>query len=64
MDSFAAFILKLQYPKAIWAAAMVSNSSNPLKGYAEGNRDEKYTFKALLYWLAQLPRKTDCWQFC
>lgn len=57
MDSLPAFILKLQYPKAIWAAAWYQTAPNPLKGYAEGNRDEKYTFKALLYWLAQLPVK-------
>ena len=57
MDSLPAFILKLRYPKIIWAASWYQTAPNPIKGYAEGDRDEKYTFKALLYWLSQLPIK-------
>ena len=57
MDSLPAFILKLRYPKITWVAAWYQTAPNPLKGYAEGEREEKYNFKALLYWFAQLPVK-------
>lgn len=57
MDSLPAFILKLRYPKSTWAAAWYQTAPNPLKGFAEGQREEKYNFKALLYWLAQFPIK-------
>jgi len=57
MDSLPALIIKLRYPRVIWVAAWYQTAPNPFKGYAEGNREKKYKFSALLYWLSQLPVK-------
>ncbi len=58
MDSFPALILKLRYPKLVtWVAAWYQTAPNPLIGFAEGQRQERYRWKALLYWLVQLPIK-------
>ena len=57
MDSLPAFILKLRFPRVTWAAAWYQTAPNPIKGFAEGQREETYHFKALLYWLAQWPIK-------
>ena len=57
MDSLPAFILKLRFPRVTWAAAWYQTAPNPIKGFAEGQREETYHFKALLYWLAQFPIK-------
>lgn len=57
MDSLAAFMLKLRYPKAIWVAAWYQTAPNPFKGYAEGEREKRYNFSAFLYWFVQLPIK-------
>jgi len=53
MDSLPAIILKLRFPKVIWAAAWYQTAPKPWIGYSEGERVERYNFKALLYWLIQ-----------
>ena len=57
MDSLPAFILKLRFSKTKWVAAWYQTAPNPLVGFAEGERQDRYRWKALLYWLAQLPIK-------
>ncbi|MBU2566766.1 glycosyltransferase family 4 protein [Patescibacteria group bacterium] len=57
MDSLPGFILKLRFPKIKWVASWYQTAPNPLVGFAEGKRQERYRWKALLYWLAQLPIK-------
>ncbi len=56
-DSLPAVILKLRYPKIIWVAAWYQTAPNPLKGFTEGDRQDRYRFKAFLYWLVQQPIK-------
>lgn len=63
MDTFPAVILKWRYPKTIWVAAWYQTAPNPLTGFSSGSRKEKYRFKALLYWLVQLPIKLLISQF-
>lgn len=53
MDSLTAFLIKLRYPKVIWAAAWYQTAPNPIRGFAKG----RYRLRALAYWLAQLPIK-------
>lgn len=57
MDSLPCFILKLRYSEIKWIATWYQTAPNPLKGFAEGKRKERYRLNALLYWLAQLPIK-------
>ncbi|HET7098885.1 MAG TPA: glycosyltransferase family 4 protein [Patescibacteria group bacterium] len=57
MDSLPAFILKIRYPKVIWAASWYQTAPNPLVGFAEGKREKAYNFSAFLYFFAQLPVK-------
>lgn len=57
MDCLPAFLIKIRYPKIKWAAAWYQTAPNPLVGFSEGNRDQKYKFSAFLYWLVQLPMK-------
>lgn len=57
MDALPCFLLKLRFPHLKWAATWYQTAPNPLKGFAEGDRSEKYRFSALLYWLSQLPIK-------
>lgn len=57
MDSFPAFVLKLRYPKTKWVAAWYQTAPRPWVGFSEGDRKNKYRFKALIYWLSQLPVK-------
>lgn len=55
MDSLPTFILKLRYPKIKWVAAWYQTAPKPWKGFTNGYREEKYYFKALIYWLNQQP---------
>ena len=57
MDSIPAWILKLRFPKAKWVAAWFQTAPNPGRGFSEGTRENRYIFKALLYFLVQLPVK-------
>lgn len=57
MDAFPAILLKIRFPKVKWVATWYQTAPNPFIGYAEGNREEKYRFKAFLYWFSQLPIK-------
>lgn len=56
-DSLPALILRIRFPKVKWIAAWYQTAPNPFTGYSEGSRSIKYRFKALLYWLVQLPIK-------
>jgi len=57
MDSLPTFILKIRFPKITWIAAWFQTAPNPIKGFAEGKRENKYYLSALFYWLVQLPIK-------
>ena len=57
MDALPCFVLKLRYPKIKWVATWYQTAPNPFIGYAEGERKEKYRFKAFLYWFSQFPIK-------
>lgn len=58
MDALPCFLLKLRYPKITWIAPWYQTAPNPFSGYREGKkRDNVYRFKALQYWLVQLPIK-------
>lgn len=57
MDSLPAFILKIKYPKIIWAAAWYQTAPSPLRGFTEGKRRNVYRFNAFLYWFMQQPIK-------
>jgi glycosyltransferase involved in cell wall biosynthesis len=57
MDSLPCFLLKLRFPKTTWVATWYQTAPNPVRGFAEGARENKYTISALFYWLAQLPIK-------
>src|SRR3989344_5920883 len=53
MDVLPAFILKIRYPKLIWAASWYQTAPSPLVGFRIGNRKDKYRTSALIYWLSQ-----------
>lgn len=53
MDSLPAFTLKLRYPKIKWVAAWFQTAPNPLVGFTEGRREEKYRLRAFIYWFIQ-----------
>lgn len=55
MDTLPCFILKIRFPKVKWVATWYQTAPNPFTGYAEGQRETKYRFRALLYWLSQFP---------
>lgn len=57
MDSIPALVLKLRFSKIVWVAAWFQTAPNPLFGFAEGKRDERYRLKSLVYFLIQLPIK-------
>jgi len=57
MDSIPGWILKLRFPKIKWVAAWFQTAPYPWRGFSEGSRENRYMFKALLYWLVQLPIK-------
>lgn len=57
MDSLPAFILKLRDSKIKWVAAWFQTAPNPLKGFAEGKRENLYRLRAFLYWFIQQPVK-------
>lgn len=57
MDSLPAFILKKRYKKIKWVAAWYQTAPNPLKGFSQNTRKEKYRLNAFFYWLMQLPAK-------
>jgi glycosyltransferase involved in cell wall biosynthesis len=63
MDSLPSLLLKLRYPTVRLVGTWYQTAPNPLAGFAEGNRKETYRFKALLYYLAQLPIKPLLAQF-
>jgi len=55
MDSFPCVLLKLRFPRCKWIASWYQTAPSPLIGFAEKDRASPYRFKALLYWLNQLP---------
>lgn len=57
MDSFPAVIAKILNSKLIWIATWYQTAPNPLRGYSEGDRENKYNFSAFLYWFTQQPIK-------
>jgi glycosyltransferase involved in cell wall biosynthesis len=57
MDSLPCVILKIRFPKVRWIATWFQTAPNPIKGFAEGVRENRYSFSALLYWLMQFPIK-------
>jgi glycosyltransferase involved in cell wall biosynthesis len=57
MDALPAVIAKLRNKKVTWVAAWYQTAPNPLKGFAEGKRDQGYKMSAFLYWAVQLPIK-------
>ncbi len=52
MDVFPATILKLRNPSTMWVATWFQTAPNPIRGY-----HERFSFRALLYWLSQQPSK-------
>ncbi len=57
MDSLTALFLKLRYPNVKWVASWYQSAPNPLKGFTQGSREEKYYISSLIYWFIQLPIK-------
>lgn len=58
MDIFPSWILKLRYGKKVrLVTTWFQTAPNPLKGFAEGKRENRYRFRAFLYWVSQLPSK-------
>jgi glycosyltransferase involved in cell wall biosynthesis len=58
MDIFPAWVLKMRYGSKITLVnTWFQTAPNPLIGFAEGDRENRYRFKALLYWLTQFPAK-------
>jgi glycosyltransferase involved in cell wall biosynthesis len=55
MDVFPAIILKIRYPKLEWVATWFMTAPNPLRGFSEGDRNNRYRLSAFFYWLSQLP---------
>lgn len=57
MDTLPCLFLKLRFTKIKWITTWYQSAPNPFIGYTEGRREEKYRFRALLYWLSQFPIK-------
>lgn len=58
MDSLPGVLLKMRHGKKMkWVATWYQTAPNPLVGFAEGRREEKYRLSAFLYWFVQLPIK-------
>lgn len=58
MDIFPSWILKMRYRKSVkLVATWFQTAPNPIKGFAEGKRENRYRFRAFLYWASQLPSK-------
>jgi glycosyltransferase involved in cell wall biosynthesis len=58
MDIFPSWVLKMRYGNKITLVnTWFQTAPNPLTGFAEGERENRYRMKALLYWLTQLPAK-------
>jgi glycosyltransferase involved in cell wall biosynthesis len=57
MDAIPAFISKKRFPQIKWAAAWYQTAPNPLVGFSQKDRKNKYRFNALAYWLMQWPMK-------
>lgn len=55
MDCLPCVLLKLRYKEVRWVATWFQTAPNPIKGFAEVKRKEKYRLNAFLYWFAQLP---------
>lgn len=53
MDSLPALILKVRYPKIMWVAAWYQTAPNPLLGFSEGERKNRYRINTFLFWLVQ-----------
>ncbi len=56
-DSIPSLILKLRYPRITWIAAWYQTAPNPFRGFAEGQREQKYKFSSFFYWFVQQPIK-------
>ncbi len=54
MDCLPGFILKMRFKDIKWVTAWFQTAPNPLKGFTEGGRRDRYRLSALPYWLAQL----------
>ncbi len=63
MDSLTCFILKIRHRQIRWVAAWYQTAPNPLSGFSEGLRKNRYLTSALVYWLVQLPIKPLISQF-
>ncbi len=57
MDSIPGWILKLRFPKIKWVAAWYQTAPNPLTGFTEGGRKNRYRLSSFFYWLIQAPIK-------
>lgn len=57
MDCLPGFILKFRFPHITLVTTWFQTAPNPLVGFKEGNRAAAYRFRALVYWLVQLPIK-------
>ncbi len=57
MDVLPAVILKARKAQVSWLATWYQTAPNPLKGFSEAERKEKYNISAFSYWFSQLPIK-------
>lgn len=58
MDIVPSWILKLRYRKKVTlVTTWFQTAPSPLKGFAEGKRENRYRFRAFLYWVSQLPSR-------
>jgi glycosyltransferase involved in cell wall biosynthesis len=57
MDSLPAYILKLRFKNVRWVGTWYQTAPNPLRGFSQGKRKERYIASAFFYWFVQLPIK-------
>lgn len=57
MDSLPGFILKMLFPKITLINTWFQTAPSPWVGFKEGERSQSFKFRALAYWLVQLPIK-------
>jgi len=57
MDAIPGWILKLRFPKIRWVAAWYQTAPNPLTGFTEGKRENRYRLSSFFYWMIQVPIK-------
>ncbi len=55
MDFIPGLLLKIRFKKIKWVVGWYQTAPNPLKGFAEGEREQKFRVLALVHWLIQLP---------